>query len=238
MKLITKGQWPGPVTLRRGWARAEARPWNDEYSDAHLRLIRGGKAFLADAAHELLDTGAPTVISPPLPDTAQAAWREAGFEILATLSLLRLDLTSAPPGPTHLVQDGDDEDIDAALAIDADAFEPFWRLDRAGFDEALASTPSSSFLVIRNGDGTPCGFAVVGYGAALAYLQRVAVHTHWQGRGMGRSIVRACVQRARARGASALLLNTQAENVSALSLYASEGFVELPRPLALLARTP
>src|SRR5690606_14143680 len=38
-ELRTKGHWPGVVRLRRGWAAAQARPWNDQTAElASLRL--------------------------------------------------------------------------------------------------------------------------------------------------------------------------------------------------------
>ena len=32
-RLHVDGVWPGQVTLRRGWAKAVARPWNDDFAD-------------------------------------------------------------------------------------------------------------------------------------------------------------------------------------------------------------
>ena len=75
---------------------------------------------------------------------------------------------------------------------------------------------------------------MVGYGSAISYLQRVAVHPDWQGQGMGRSLVRVSARKARASGAHVMLLNTQLDNGCAIALYESEGFVRLPDPLALL----
>ena len=237
MRLITRGTWPGPLTLRRGWARAEARKWNDQYDEAHLRLIRGGPAFIDLSSEELLSVGAPGIISPPLSASAQEAWRSSGFEHHTDLGLLRLDLASAPCSPSHLVMKGSREDLVEANRIDQAAFEPFWRLDAAGLKEAMDATPNAELIVIRNGDEGLCGFAVVGYGSALAYLQRLAVDLPWQGQGMGRSLVRVAARKARSRGATALLLNTQTDNEAALGLYDSEGFVTLQDTLALFSRT-
>lgn len=234
MRLTTRGIWPGPVTLRRGWARAEARPWNDSYDDAHLRLLRGGTGFLVETTRELIGMGAPSVFSPPLPATAQRPWRQAGYEPHCSLNLLRLDLDKPTRVPDHLVAEGADPDLAEASRIDLAAFAPFWRLDEAGMKEALAAAAFSTLLVIRSAEGGLCGFAIVGFGSALSYLQRLAVDPPWQGTGMGRSLVRAAGRVSRQRGATALLLNTQLENGSALNLYASEGFVTLSDPLELL----
>lgn len=73
-----------------------------------------------------------------------------------------------------------------------------------------------------------------GNGHAISYLQRVAVDPVWQGQGMGRSLVRAAARSARRNGSKAMLLNTQFDNDSAITLYESEGFVQLPESLAVL----
>lgn len=226
--------WPGSVTLRRSWAKAVARPWNSDFPDAHLRIIRGRPGFTRGCAEALIEAGAPSIISPPLPAPVQRSWLRAGFEPYIQLALLRLELDAGVAVPDHLVAPGTPEDLDGAACIDAAAFNPFWRLDRLGLDEAMAATNRSVLLVIRGLEGDLAGFGVVGLGPALAYLQRVAVAPQWQRQGMGRSLVRAAARHARAQGASALLLNTQLDNAPALGLYELEGFAVLTDALALM----
>lgn len=233
-RVAHRGDWPGPITFRRGWSRADARPWNATSLDASLRLVRGGSAFLGACAGELLGLGASSVLSPPLPTSARSPWREAGFTPFIDLALMRKALDTPPPGPNHLVVAADDIARDELLAIDAAAFDKFWRFDIHGLSEAIEATGRSSILIIRDGDGHPAGFAVIGYGSAISYLQRVAVHPRWHGQGMGRSLVRVAARKARTAGAQVMLLNTQFDNRSAIGLYESEGFVLLPDALALL----
>ena len=222
------------MTFRRGWARADARPWNDAESTASLRLMRGGSGFLQACTTRLTAMGAPSVLSPPLPASAFSPWVEADYEPFLDLALMRLELTEQPPCPNHLVVDGGDVPLEKLLEIDAAAFLPFWRFDENGMGEALEATGNSDTLIIRDADGGPAGFAIVGYGSAVAYLQRVAVHPTWQGQGMGRSLVRASARRARKNGAKIMLLNTQFDNEPAIGLYKEEGFALLPEPLSLL----
>ena len=235
-KMTMRGTWPGPLTLRRNWARAEARPWNDVNADASLRLVRGGGGFLSACSEQLFDIGAPSVLSPPLPPTARGAWLDAGFAPALDLALMRLALEVRPSCPNHLVVDGTDQGREALLDIDRAAFSDFWRFDGHGLDEAIDATTTSNILIIRDQDGGPAAFAVVGYGSAIAYLQRVAVHPKWQCRGMGRSLVRAAARKARASGARVMLLNTQFDNEAAIELYKSEGFVLLTEALTLMRR--
>ncbi len=229
-----RGDWPGRIALRRGWARAEARPWNDDEPQASLRLLRGGSPFLEACTSRLLSLGATGVISPPLPLTARRAWHQAGFTEYIDLALMRKSLDDAGPQPSHLVVERDDRDLTELLAIDAAAFPAFWRFNRGGLEEAINATSRSTTLTILGGEGTPIAYAVVGFGSAISYLQRVAVDPAWQGHGMGRSLLRVAARKARSAGAKVLLLNTQTDNNSAIALYEDEGFLKLPEPLTLL----
>jgi ribosomal protein S18 acetylase RimI-like enzyme len=147
---------------------------------------------------------------------------------------MRLALDRDIPAPNHLVQKNTEIDLDVLLAIDAAAFESFWRFDRNALQESTHATGKSDVFVIGDGTDAAAGYAIVGYGHAISYLQRVAVHPDWQGHGMGRSLVRAAGRGARRAGSKALLLNTQAENEPAISLYRSEGYLLLPESLAVL----
>ncbi len=238
VKISHRGEWPGRIEFRRGWARAEARPWNDAEPDATIRLIRGGAPFLGASTERLLHLGAPAALSPPLPASARRMWQSAGYVTFMDLALMRLPLDRQPAAPDHLVVEANDVPLDRLLAIDVAAFSPFWRFDALGLQEAIEATTRSTVLIIRDRDGLPAGFAIVGFGAAVSYLQRVAVDPQWQGKGMGRSLVRVAARKARDSGARVMLLNTQYDNEGAIALYETEGFVLLPEPLALLRNAP
>ncbi len=232
--ITQRGTWPGKLTLRRGWARAEARPWNDHEPQASLRLLRGGSSFLEACTTRLLALGVESVLSPPLPMSAQRAWNQAGYQPFIDLALMRKSLDGGDGSPDHLVVERADFGIDDLLAIDAAAFPQFWRFSRGALEEAIEATTRSTTLTILGSDGAPIAYAVVGFGSAIAYLQRVAVLPEWQGQGMGRSLVRVVSRKARSSGAKVLLLNTQTDNHSAIALYEDEGFIRLPEPLTLL----
>ena len=232
--LNQRGTWPGKITLRRGWARAEARPWNDVEPMASLRLLRGGSSFLEACAGRLMALGAPGVISPPLPSSARRSWEQAGFTTYVDLALMRKSLDEAGSAPDHLVVENAECPLEHLLAIDTAAFPPFWRFNKEGLEEAMEATSRSTTLTIQGSDGNPIAYAVVGFGSAISYLQRVAVAPEWQGHGMGRSLIRVATRKARATGAKVLLLNTQTDNEPAIKLYEDEGFVRLPEPLTLL----
>jgi len=229
-----EGSWPGPVTIRRGWARAESRPWNDAVPMAHLRLVRGnGQSFIADCVYVLTEVGATAVLSPPLPRSAQQSWLDAKFRPHASLALMRRHLNKVPP-PGHVVFEGTPEDLPEALRIDAAAFDEFWRFDAHALEEAIAGTPRSVLQVVKAPDGGLAGYAVTGIGSTLAYLQRVAVDPRFQGNGIGRSLIRASARWAKKEGGTAIMLNTQLENDLAIRLYEAEGYDTLDEPLEVL----
>ncbi len=111
-RVFQRGTWPGPISLRRGWARAEARPWNDVVDDATLRLVRGGPAFLDACVQRLIHLGAPAVLSSPLAPSARKPWEAAGFVEHLELALMRLDLERSIQAPQHLVVRDEEYDID------------------------------------------------------------------------------------------------------------------------------
>jgi ribosomal protein S18 acetylase RimI-like enzyme len=236
VKVRIEGDWPGPVSLQRGWWRAAARPWNDATPMAHLRVERGGAGFLDECASALLALpGVTGVLSPPLLAAARPPWEAAGFRPHARLLLMRRELDGLPVAE-HAVAPGDLRDLADALRVDQAAFDSFWRFDRTALLEAVQATAQRTINLVRRPGGGLAGFAITGLGGPLAYLQRVAVDPAWQGRGIGRSLVRHSAAWAKSQGASALLLNTPDGNGSAAALYASEGFRTVTRDLAVLAR--
>ena len=231
------GSWPDRVTLRRGWSRADARPWNSVTPDAHLRLVRGGHHFLAEATAALLDLGVERVLSPPLLGTAQGVWRRAGYDSHLPLVLMRMTLDQRLGAADYHEQLLDRRDWEEALAVDAAAFDGAWRINSLGLEDAISSTPKSRLAGVRV-SGILAAFAVTGVSGSAGYLQRVAVDPHWQRRGIGRSLTRSAALWLRRQGASLMLLNTQPGNVGALRLYESEGFSRAPDSLAVLAYPP
>ena len=237
MKVRLEGDWPGPVVLQRGWSRAVARPWNDTTPMAHLRIERGSAGFVEDCAAALLALpGVTGVLSPPLLPAHRGPWEEAGFGPHARLLLMRRELDGLPAAG-HLVASGDLRDLGEALRVDQAAFDSFWRFDRTALLEAVQATGHRAIHLVRRPGGGLAGYAITGRGGSLAYLQRVAVDPAWQGRGLGRSLVRSSAAWAEAEGASALLLNTPEDNAPAAALYSSEGFRTVTRDLAVLSRT-
>ncbi|MGH8912468.1 MAG: GNAT family N-acetyltransferase [Acidimicrobiia bacterium] len=233
----TRGDWPGVIQMRRGWAAARARPWNDQTPDtASLRLDRGSDRFVVACCEWLTRKGVQRVLTPALAAGQLGLWLRAGFTDHLDLAVFERPLTGPAEEPTKTVKVLDDPDLSLLAAIDDRAFNSTWRVGKGGLADALAATPVSVVMGVEE-SGTIVGFVIVGEAAGLAYLQRLAVDPCVAGGGIGRSLVRASIRWARARGARTMLLNTQPENRAAAGLYISEGFVSLPERLRVLGRT-
>lgn len=228
-RVSVRGEWPGLVTLRSGWWKAVARPLHDESSDAAIRAERASAEFVGRCAAYLIDFGVEAVHSPPLLGTADRIYRAAGFVDHAQLVLLEADLRSAPREVVG-VHPASQAEKDRAGDIDGRAFRGDWRVGRLGLADALAATPDSVMLWPDDGEG----FVIVGVSTDIAYIQRIAVDPHDQGRGVGRLLLRGAMAWARRRGARTMLLNTQSDNEKATMLYRSESFDVLPSRLTIL----
>lgn len=227
------GTWPGPVTLRHGWARASARPWNEEVPAASLRLERGSGEFLLSASAEVLGFGVDWVGSPPVDRFSGDLWERAGFAPFLSLDLHRRDLDIPVPASDLPVHTASATDLRLVTDIDDASFEGVWRLGLLGLSEALDATPRSALLVHSEGR-TPVGFAIVGLSNRVGYLQRIAVAATHRGAGLGRGLLRASLHWCLRRGAGHVLLNTRPGNEVAAALYASEGFTTHPDALRVL----
>src|SRR5439155_23116344 len=118
------------------------------------------------------------------------------------------------------------------------AFEPFWRLDDAGLDEAVAATPHARFRVAVTGpaeDSPVIGYAITGRAGRRGYLQRLAVHPDQQRRGLGTLLVDDALRWLRRWRAERAVVNTQMGNEKALALYERCGFVREPSRLSVLS---
>lgn len=230
-----KGTWPGLVTLRSGWAKAVARPWNEAGPDVALRLERGSAEFLVECVEHLCGFGAGLVLSPPVDPSSRQVWVDAGFADHLALDLYSRSILEPVATPEWPISVGTTDEWDRATTIDDAAFEGPWRMGRVGLEEARDATPRAVTLVAREGE-TVIGFVIVGCAVATAYLQRLAVDPAHTRKGVGRDLVRAAVGWAAGQGAVRIVLNTQPDNRSAAALYRSEGFDVAAGALTVLAR--
>lgn len=220
--------------------RMRIGPWRGDPSSALLSPTPGSPPSAEALARVLLrltDAGYRSVLTPALTWTEQPVFLQAGFTVHERLHLLRHDLFDLPrPTATETrIRRGRSGDIDGVLELDGLAFDRFWRFDRAGLVDARNATPRSRFRVACVGDRV-VGYHVTGLARRLGYLQRLAVHPRFHGRGIGTALVGDALGWCRRRGCDSVLVNTQEINERALALYRHLGFRNEPTGLAVLER--
>jgi len=208
-----------------GGDRLRVGPWRGDPRVAYLAVAAGPRPVepaLDECLRELSTSGYRSVLTAALNPPEQQVFRDRGFTVHEHLHLLRHRMRApmARPAGTSRARR---RDRDAVLEVDHAAFEPFWRFDAAGLDDARRATPSSRFRVVR----TPHvdGYAVTGRAGTVSYLQRLAVRPGSQRRGLGTLLVLDALAWAQRRGATSMLVNTQETNLPALALYERLGFV-------------
>ncbi len=221
----------GPDRLRVG-------PWRSDPTVAELASLVGTRPpqrrSLEHGLEVLAARGYRRVVTNALSPPEQAAYLGAGFRVQERLHLLAHDLRDIPPAATGVrLRRGRRRDHPDILAVDAAAFDVFWRLDELSLRDAIDATPASRVRV-ECGRGVR-GYAVTGRAADRGYIQRLAVHPDLQGRGVGRTLVVDALAWLRRRGCHLALVNTQEINTGALHLYESLGFAPRPDGLAVLS---
>jgi ribosomal protein S18 acetylase RimI-like enzyme len=186
-----------------------------------------------DCLRALAGRGYTAVLTSALSPLEQGPFRAHGFAVHEHLHLLRHPLDQPVRAPARrATRRGRRSDRDRALAVDHLAFEPFWRFDQAGLDDARRATPVSRFRVIAH--ERVDAYAVTGRAGTLSYLQRLAVRPGEQRRGLGSTLVHDALHWAQRHGARSMLVNTQEHNHAALALYEHLGFVRQPDGLDVL----
>lgn len=236
----------GVGVIQWGRERARAGPWRGDARVAYLAPHPEGpppsSAFLRRCIEALSADGYQAVVTGALSPAEQHPFRSVGFDEHERLHLLALDLDELPAVAPYPDAAGGVEvrrarrgDRPRVLEVDAAAFQPFWRLDDSGLDEAIGATPVSRFRVAAIG-GAVTGYAVSGRAGAHGYLQRLAVDPAQHRRGIGSALVLDALRWMRRRGSVRAVVNTQLDNGAALNLYRRLGFRLQPSGLAVLRR--
>ena len=218
--------------------RMRIGPWRGDPTLALLSPTPGAPPSpetLHHAIETIADAGYRAVLTPALTFPEQPVFLDYGFSIHERLHLLRHDLFNLPSdvAPGAHLRRGRTRDLTPVLDLDGLAFDGFWRFDLDGLLDARHATPRSRFRVACVNDRV-VGYHVAGVARRLGYLQRLAVHPEFHGRGIGTALVGDALRWCRRRGCDSVLVNTQEINQRALSLYRHLGFTDEPTGLAVL----
>lgn len=227
--------------LSIGSARFRVSTWQGAADVAHLAVASAAATLapwvLAALRDRLHDQGYRAVVTAAVAPRERDALIGDGFDVRSELVTLSRDLEAEIPrlvDPRGRTRRGRWRDLDVVLQVDAEAFDPFWRLDAGGIREARTATPASRWRVNRGIEVQ--AYSITGRARSQGYLQRLAVAARSQGRGLGTLLVRDALMWLRRGGARTALVNTQPGNERALDLYQRCGFATAPDRLAVLYR--
>ncbi|MET9663578.1 GNAT family N-acetyltransferase [Streptomyces sp. NPDC006510] len=140
--------------------------------------------------------------------------------------------TSAPTVVSSITSQGD---ADAFRALNEEWISRLFTLqeeDRAVLGDPFGRIvgPGGDVLLARELSGTVVGcVALLAYPDAVFELAKMAVAPAAQGRGIGRQLIAAAVDRAQALGGARLFLGTNSKLARAIHLYEEAGFVRITR---------
>ncbi len=239
---------------------AQVRREGDQFGPAELLVHpdardRGRGTALLTAA---LAAGAPGVWAHGRLPAAMAVAAASGLVVQRVLVLLSREVAGLPTaGPTPAgfairgYRGGTDDD--ALLKVNSRAFvelpdQGSWNLDdlrlrmrEPWFDPAGLLLLTATAEAPQRGTDTAEAERVVGFhwtkatSAAEGEVYVIAVDPGWHGRGLGRYLLLAGLDRLRAQGASRVSLFCDGANAAALRLYESLGF-QVVRSDVVLAR--
>jgi ribosomal protein S18 acetylase RimI-like enzyme len=247
----------GTVKVRPGspaLSSVRVRAWGADPGVVQLALVDQDAvpdgAELQQWLGELDGTVVHTVRTGALFPAAAERFADAGFAVIDTLALLRVELSGDPGPPVGEPPATGLGDIvtaplrrhhhPAAAAIDRAAFGAPWSNDIDDLEEIRDATPShhatGRFLRTSRLHRQLVGFAISGAAGRQGYLQRLAVDPACQRGGHGRALTLESMMWMRRRGLRSALVNTAITNEGALALYRSLGFRPLPEHLVVMQR--
>ena len=218
--------------IQWGRERVRAGPWRGDRQVAYLNPVPGAPLpspdFLRRCLGTLAGRGFGRVVTGALAPSEQVGFRAVGFSVAEDLHLLSHDLHELPAVDVAGVGLRRARTADRAevLAVDHVAFQPFWRLDDSGLDEAINATPHARFRVAHDVERghEVVGYAITGRAGRRGYVQRIAVDPAHQGSGIGRLLLLDGLRWLRRWRVERAMVNTQLDNSRALGLYEATGF--------------
>jgi tRNA threonylcarbamoyl adenosine modification protein YeaZ/ribosomal-protein-alanine acetyltransferase len=125
------------------------------------------------------------------------------------------------PGPETPIRPAEPADLPHLVQIEASGFADPWP---ESVMAAELAQPGGVMLVAGRGGQPPAGYACFRLGGGEAELLRIAVAPAERGRGIGKRLLAAGLERLRTAGVASCYLEVRPGNASALAVYRALGF--------------
>jgi ribosomal protein S18 acetylase RimI-like enzyme len=160
----------------------------------------------------------------PLHDWFRKLLQTSDFQLTHRVIMLMWEKKPLPPARQAQdinVRPMNIDDLLAVERVDWAAFDPLWRNSRESLEQAFRQSAISTVAVLRN--------QIIGYQISTAnhmsgHLARLAIDPHYQGQGVGYSLLRDLLVQFENRGAKNISVNTQQDNENSIFLYEKAGF--------------
>jgi ribosomal protein S18 acetylase RimI-like enzyme len=114
-----------------------------------------------------------------------------------------------------------DEEAVVGLWVACELTRP-WNDPRRDIARKLADSPE--LLLVGEEDGQVVGTVMAGYDGHRGWVNYLAVHPAWQGRGLGRALMDEAEERLAALGCAKINLQVRDENEAARGFYEAIGY--------------
>ena len=213
------------------------RKLNNFVEDILFEKLYGGESLLKKIFRVSKDSKI-SFSSSMINENSTKPWLRSGWAIghklnVCMLNLKNLNIKNVDGYKNIEIKKLEGEDIQYLLDLDHKIFDDYWKNSKASFEETMKSCNNN--YLFKSGEGNDLdGYAILGETRKFTYLQRIGIVKDYQGSGLGDNLLRSVVDFALKRKFLNIKLNTQNDNVSALSLYKKNNFQIMPRKLVIM----
>ena len=213
------------------------RKLNNFVSDILFEKIYGGESLLRKIVKISKDSKI-IFSSSMVNENSIKPWLKSGWVInhklnVCVLDLKNLNIKNVNEYENIEIKKFEQEDIQYLIDLDHKIFDDYWKNSKASFEETMKSCNNNYLFKSETGRGLD-GYAILGETRKFTYLQRIGIIKDLQGSGLGNNLLRSVVDFAIKKRFINIKLNTQNDNVSALSLYKKNNFRVSPRKLVIM----
>ncbi len=213
------------------------RKLNNFVEDILFEKLYGGESLLKKILRVSKDSKI-SFSSSMINENSIKPWLRSGWAIghklnVCILNLKNLNIKNVDGYKNIEIKKLEGKDIQYLLNLDHKIFDDYWKNSKASFEETMKSC-NNNYLFKSGEENDLDGYAILGETRKFTYLQRIGIVKDYQGSGLGDNLLRSVVDFALKRKFVNIKLNTQNDNVSALSLYKKNHFQIMPRKLVIM----